>query len=37
MIMLAIANALFDNRLQAYFSEGEVEAVSRPLIAQEAF
>ena len=37
MIMMAIANALLDNRLQAYFAEGEIEAVIHPLIAQEAF
>lgn len=37
MIMPACTNALCDNVLQQYFSEGMVESVIRPLIAPERF
>ena len=37
MIMFALANELRHDRLQAYFTQGEIGQVIRPLIAQEQF
>src|SRR5271166_19911 len=37
MIMAAIANALADDAMQHIFSDGQMEQVVRPLIAQEDF
>lgn len=37
MIMLAIGNALRNDRLQDYFSNGMIEEAMRPLIAMEVF
>ena len=37
MIMLAIGNYLRNDRLQFYFSHGEVEQAMRPLMAMEQF
>ncbi|MGZ8782180.1 MAG: glucoamylase family protein [Gaiellaceae bacterium] len=37
MIMVALANELRNDRLQAYFTRGEIARVIRPLIAQERF
>jgi hypothetical protein len=37
MIMAAIGNALTGDRLQSYFTKGDVAKVIRPLIAQERF
>jgi hypothetical protein len=37
MIMAALANELTGDRLQRYFSRGEVERAVRPLLAMEEF
>ncbi len=37
MIMAALLNALRSNRMQAYFSQGKVEKVIRPLLELEEF
>ena len=37
MIMVAIANALADDAIRRAFSDGEIEATIRPLIAPEKF
>ena len=37
MIMAALANDLEKDRLQEYFSKGEVEQTVRPVIAPEEF
>lgn len=37
MIMAAISNALYPNRLKSYFTEGAVEARIRPLLTMEEF
>jgi hypothetical protein len=37
MIMLAIANALRNDRMQHYFVHGEIEQAIRPLLAMESF